>query len=74
MFDYDYHRKNLVSFIGKTRIANGVILDPAMKEAYKTQQNPPEWELYDLFEGPYELENLASKEDDQLILEEMKEV
>lgn len=43
-----------------------------IRKAYALWQNPPEWELYDLKNDPWEFENLAEKPDKAEILSEMK--
>jgi N-sulfoglucosamine sulfohydrolase len=44
---------------------------PAVRGAYQTYLQPPEYELYDLRTDPHELENLAGKPEYQLQLEMM---
>jgi N-sulfoglucosamine sulfohydrolase len=68
----DYHRKNPVPFIGATRTGAGVHVAPAAKDAYKTNNHPPEWELYDLSKDPHELENIAAKKEYEPVLEKLQ--
>jgi N-sulfoglucosamine sulfohydrolase len=69
----DYHRKNPVPFIGATRIGADVTVSPAAKEAYITNNHPPEWELYDLSKDPHELENIAAKKEYRPVLEKLQQ-
>ena len=70
----DFFRKNPVPFIGTTRINEGVIQSPTVKEAYKTNQHPPEWELYDLSKDPFELKNMAANEEYRFVLEKLQKI
>jgi len=46
--------------------------DRQFKEAYELMKNPPEYELYDLEEDPYEFKNLSDNESYVDILEQLK--
>lgn len=49
-------------------------LDQNIQNVYHTWKNPPEFELYDLINDPWELKNLADDKDFQVELEKMKKV
>jgi len=56
-------------------ISEGEILehiDTNAINAYSIMKNPPEYELYDLINDPYEFNNIAGKNENVLILENMK--
>ncbi len=61
--DYD-----LASRAVREREYNGT----AVRRAFETYSNPPEWELYDLEKDPIEFVNLAGKEEYAEVLERMK--
>ncbi|MEX2569127.1 MAG: sulfatase [Cyclobacteriaceae bacterium] len=44
-----------------------------VRKAYALWQNPPEWELYDLKNDPWEFENLAENPSFETVLSEMKQ-
>lgn len=48
--------------------------DQKVKNAYFLMKNPPEYELYDLKNDPYEFENLANNKANVTILNELKSV
>lgn len=53
----DYIRPNPVPMLGLARTATAI--DEEARQAYETFYNPPEYELYDLQNDPYELRNLS---------------
>jgi N-sulfoglucosamine sulfohydrolase len=48
--------------------------EPKIRNAYQVFKSPPEWELYDLKNDPWEFENLSENSDYKDILKEMQDV
>jgi len=68
---YDYTLKNTVK-ITQEELWESV--SPQVKEEYRLMKNPPEFELYDLKNDPFEMNNLAEDRDCSEILKSLKKV
>lgn len=59
---YEFTLSHTVKIPEEDLLANA---DPLVKEAYQRMKTPPEYELYDLQNDPFELRNLAEEETHQ---------
>ncbi len=67
------HAFTIAKFVGPEEVADAVRAAPQdVREAYETMAVPPEFELYDLAEDPFEFRNLAADPRQAGTLEELQ--